>query len=41
MEEKMKPDFVAGFGSTNLGDISPNLDGAKKMVEIQKDIILA
>ena len=22
-------DFVAGFGSTNLGDISPNLDGAK------------
>ena len=37
----MKPDFVAGLGSTNLGVISPNLDGAKKMVEIQNDIILA
>ena len=29
MEKSLGADFVAGFGSTNLGDISPNLDGAK------------
>lgn len=25
----LNKNFVAGFGSTNLGDVSPNLDGAK------------
>lgn len=35
MEEKMESDFVAGFGSTNLGDISPNLDGAKVWLNLK------